>query len=64
MDQLVKRRAKSGLIKVNVDWNEAKEFITKHLGKEIKVRQVLEILQILNFKKFIEILETILEIIF
>ena len=37
VDQLVKRRAKSGLIRVNVDWNEAKEFIQEHLGKEIKV---------------------------
>ena len=33
----MKRRAKSGLIRVKVDWKEAKEFITQHLGKEIKV---------------------------
>ena len=33
----MKRRAKSGLIRVNVDWNEAKQFIQDHLGKEIKV---------------------------
>ena len=38
VDQLVKRRAKSGLIRVNVDWSDAKEFINQHLGKEIKVR--------------------------
>ena len=37
VDQLVKRRAKSGLIRVNVDWNEAKKFVQDHLGKEIKV---------------------------
>ena len=37
MDQLVKRRAKSGLIRVKVDWNSAKEFVTEHLDKEIKV---------------------------
>ena len=37
VDQLVKRRAKSGLIRVKVDWNNAKEFVTEHLDKEIKV---------------------------
>jgi len=37
VDQLVKRRAKSGLIRVKVDWKEAKEFINQHMGKEIKV---------------------------
>ena len=37
VDQLVKRRAKSGLIRVKVDWNSAKEFVTEHLDKEIKV---------------------------
>ena len=38
VDQLVKRRAKSGLIRVNVDWNDAKDFIKEHLGKAIKVK--------------------------
>ena len=38
VDQLVKRRAKSGLIKVKVDWDGAKEFVAQHLDKEIKVR--------------------------
>ncbi len=38
VDQLVKRRAKSGLIRVKVDWNEAKKFVEDHMGKEIKVR--------------------------
>ena len=37
VDQLVKRRAKSGLIKVKVDWDGAKEFVAQHLDKEIKV---------------------------
>ena len=37
VDQLVKRRAKSGLIKVKVDWDAAKEFVAQHLDKEIKV---------------------------
>ena len=39
VDQLVKRRAKSGLIKVKVDWEGAKEFVAQHLDKEIKVRK-------------------------
>ena len=39
VDQLVKRRAKSGLIKVKVDWDGAKEFVAQHLDKEIKVRK-------------------------
>ena len=37
VDQLVKRRAKSGLIKVKVDWDGAKEFVAQHIDKEIKV---------------------------
>ena len=41
MDQLVKRRAKSGLIRVKVDWSGAQEFVTQHLDKEIKVNQNL-----------------------
>ena len=40
VDQLVKRRAKSGLIRVKVDWNSAKEFVTEHLDKEIKVQTI------------------------
>ena len=40
MDQLVKRRAKSGLIRVKVDWSGAQEFVTQYLDKEIKVNIV------------------------
>jgi len=36
-DQLIKRRGKLGLIKVNVDLQGAKDFIQKNLGKEISV---------------------------
>ncbi len=36
-DQLIKRRGKLGLIKVNVNVQEAKDFIQENLGKEISV---------------------------
>jgi len=36
-DQLIKRRGKLGLIKVNVDLQGAKDFIQENLGKEISV---------------------------
>jgi len=53
VDQLVKRRAKSGLIKVNVDWSEAKEFINQHLGKEIKVGEASGVLHNFIVEPFI-----------
>jgi ATP citrate (pro-S)-lyase len=36
-DQLIKRRGKLGLIKVNVNLQGAKDFIQENLGKEISV---------------------------
>jgi ATP citrate (pro-S)-lyase len=36
-DQLIKRRGKLGLIKVNVDLQGAKSFIQEHLGQEISI---------------------------
>ena len=36
-DQLIKRRGKLGLIKVNTDINDAKEWIQERIGKETKV---------------------------
>ena len=36
-DQLVKRRAKSGLITVNSNWNEVKEFVKKFINKDFTV---------------------------
>lgn len=36
-DQLIKRRGKLGLIKVNVDLNEAKKYINEHIDQEIMV---------------------------
>ena len=49
VDQLVKRRAKSGLIKVKVDWDGAKEFVAQHLDKEIKVRTHIYVHEKRNF---------------
>ena len=36
-DQLVKRRAKSGLITVNSNWNEVKEFVKKFMNSQFTV---------------------------
>ena len=36
-DQLIKRRGKLGLIKVNVDFQGCKAWLDENLGKEIKV---------------------------
>jgi ATP citrate (pro-S)-lyase len=36
-DQLIKRRGKSGLLLLNSDWQQVKEWITEKAGKEIKV---------------------------
>lgn len=37
-DQLIKRRGKLGLIKVNVDFNEAKKWVSENFNKEVQVR--------------------------
>jgi ATP citrate (pro-S)-lyase len=36
-DQLIKRRGKSGLLLLNKDWPEAKQWITERAGKQVKV---------------------------
>ena len=36
-DQLIKRRAKSGLITVNSSWNEVRDFVKKFINKEFTV---------------------------
>lgn len=38
-DQLIKRRGKLGLIKVNVDFPQVKQWLGEMMGKDIKVRQ-------------------------
>lgn len=41
-DMLIKRRGKSGLLMLNVDWTAAKEWIKEKAGKEITVRKYLK----------------------
>lgn len=36
-DQLIKRRGKLGLIKVNVDLNEVKKWVSERIDKEVQV---------------------------
>ena len=36
-DQLIKRRGKGGLLKLNCTWDEAKLWITDRAGKEVEV---------------------------
>lgn len=38
-DQLIKRRGKLGLVKVNTDVNGVKEFVNAHMGKDIQVSE-------------------------
>ena len=44
VDQLIKRRGKCGLVKVNVGWNEVVEWVLTHMGKSITVEGVTGIL--------------------
>lgn len=36
-DQLIKRRGKHGLIKINSDWGDVKQWLEDHREKEIQV---------------------------
>jgi ATP citrate (pro-S)-lyase len=38
-DQLIKRRGKAGLLALNKDWEQAREWIAARAGKPQKVRQ-------------------------
>lgn len=38
-DQLIKRRGKGGLLKLNCTWDEVKLWISERAGKEIEVRR-------------------------
>ncbi|CAB16586.1 ATP citrate synthase [Schizosaccharomyces pombe] len=40
-DQLIKRRGKSGLLKLNATWDEAKEWIRERAGKNQKVQHAV-----------------------
>ena len=41
-DQLIKRRGKLGLLKVNTDWSGVKEWLTDKRGKEVQVSIIVE----------------------
>lgn len=43
-DQLIKRRGKSKLLLLNVDWNEAEKWIKQHMNKPVTVSNVTGIL--------------------
>ena len=52
-DQLVKRRAKSGLITVNSSWQEVKDFVNKFIDKEFTVGGTTGILKTFIITPFI-----------
>lgn len=39
-DQLIKRRGKGGLLKLNCSWDEVKLWISERAGKEIEVKNI------------------------
>ena len=43
-DQLIKRRGKLGLIKVNVDLNDVKKWVADKMDKEIQVKSIFRFL--------------------
>lgn len=43
-DQLIKRRGKNGLLRLNAGWNEAREWITEKMGNEITIDGVTGLL--------------------
>ncbi|GBB83658.1 hypothetical protein RclHR1_10360003 [Rhizophagus clarus] len=52
-DQLIKRRGKSGLLLLNSDWEQVKEWITEKAGKEIKIDNVTGILKTFLVEPFV-----------
>ncbi|RHZ46048.1 hypothetical protein Glove_637g16 [Diversispora epigaea] len=52
-DQLIKRRGKSGLLLLNADWQQVKEWIIERAGKEIKVDNVSGVLKSFLVEPFI-----------
>ena len=52
-DQLVKRRAKSGLITVNSSWQDVKDFVNKFINKEFTVGGTTGILKTFIITPFI-----------
>ncbi|KAG0226192.1 citrate synthase [Actinomortierella wolfii] len=52
-DQLIKRRGKSGLLLLNADWQQARQWIVEHAGKEVVVDNVAGILKTFLVEPFI-----------
>ncbi|CAG8646722.1 6918_t:CDS:2, partial [Funneliformis caledonium] len=52
-DQLIKRRGKSGLLLLNSDWQQVKEWIIERAGKEIKVDKVTGVLKTFLVEPFV-----------
>ncbi|CAG8504409.1 21832_t:CDS:2 [Cetraspora pellucida] len=52
-DQLIKRRGKSGLLLLNSDWKQVKEWITERCGKEIQVDSVTGTLKTFLVEPFV-----------
>lgn len=51
-DQLIKRRGKSGLIKLNATWDEASQWITERRDQEVTVETVTGILDHFVIERF------------
>ncbi|KAF9431441.1 citrate synthase [Entomortierella beljakovae] len=52
-DQLIKRRGKSGLLLLNADWAQAKEWIRNHAAKDVHVDSVDGVLKTFLVEPFI-----------
>ncbi|CAH1765862.1 14715_t:CDS:2 [Entrophospora sp. SA101] len=52
-DQLIKRRGKSGLLLLNAEWSQAKEWIGERAGKEISVDSVTGLLKTFLIEPFV-----------
>lgn len=52
-DQLIKRRGKAGLVKLNANWNEVKEWVNERMNKEVKVEVVSGALDVFIVERFV-----------
>ncbi|CAG8478411.1 4696_t:CDS:2, partial [Acaulospora morrowiae] len=52
-DQLIKRRGKSGLLLLNADWQQVKEWVIERAGKEILVDLVTGVLKTFLIEPFV-----------
>ncbi|CAG8456547.1 1611_t:CDS:2 [Acaulospora colombiana] len=52
-DQLIKRRGKSGLLLLNADWKDVKEWLIERAGKEVQVDHVTGVLKTFLIEPFV-----------